>query len=480
MKNGMNPGGLARLESYIEEIMEAQEAVGLALAVVEANGEPLLQRFYGVRDRESRLPVNEDTIFGIASCTKSFTCLALRQLEEKGFLDCDDLLSRHVPAFTGRYQPGLKLRHLMSHSGGFYPLPRMMVDEVAADLGISDESEGDLAYSEKLAVEGARRVAERLDEQAPGKGLIGPPGLYYSYCNDGYGLLSEVIRKVSSTSFADYLKEHILQPLGMARSGCDFVKPARDDNAATLYRKKDGVMTGDRNYHDRAFVLNGGGAMKSTLKDMCRYLQMFLREGKNEAGEAILSQEALGRMWQPLITDKPGSAYANGLGVRGWGDLRIYSHGGSLPGVSSHILFSPDAGAGVVVLCNTSSVSVGLIAEAAMRLVLGQEPVPERVMPQPFAWDALTRESLPGIYRSGEGTVVEIRPEEDGFIAAVEGKSRPLIPVSRGCGVMEGRFSDDRIYLHRREGRVFAIGYGSRMIPKESQFPGAGDAKAED
>ena len=455
-----------QLERYIEEIMEAQEAAGLAVAVVEAQGSPLYQGFFGFRDREASLPVNEDTIFGIASCTKSFTCLALRQLEEKGLLDCDDLLSTHVPAFSGRHQSGLKLRHLMSHSGGFYPLPRIMVDEVAGDLGISDESEGDLAYSEKLALEGARRVACRLDAQKAGEGLIGPPGLYYSYCNDGYGLLSEVIRKVSGESYAAYLKEHILQPLGMERSGCDFVRPARDDNAAILYRKQDGVMRWDRDYHDRAFVLNGGGAMKSTLRDMCRYLQMFLRDGRSETGQIILSEEGLGKMLQPLVTDKPGSAYASGLGVRAWGDLRLYSHGGSLPGVSSHILFSPDAGAGVVVLCNTSSVSVGLIAEAAFRAYLGRETVLARETPLPVEWDALTVESLPGIYRSGEGTVVEIRREGEGFCTEIDGKCRPLIPISRSCGLMEGRFSDDRIYLHRRAGRVFAIGYGSRMIPK--------------
>lgn len=459
----------AQLERYIEEIMEAQEAAGLAVAVVEAQGGPLYQGFFGFRDREARLPVNEDTIFGIASCTKSFTCLALRQLEERCLLDCDDLLSTHVPAFSGRHQPGLKLRHLMSHSGGFYPLPRIMVDEVADALGISDESEGDLAYSEKLALEGALRVARRLDAQIAGEGLIGPPGLYYSYCNDGYGLLSEVIRKVSGESYAAYLKEHILQPLGMERSGCDFVRPARDDNAAILYRKKDGEMRGDRDYHDRAFVLNGGGAMKSTLRDMGRYLQMFLREGCNEEGRAIISPEALGKMLQPLITDRPGSAYASGLGVRAWGDLRLYSHGGSLPGVSSHLLFSPDAGAGVVVLCNTSSVSVGLIAEAAFRAYLGREPVPEKEALLPVEWDALTAESLPGMYPSGEGTVVEIRREEKGFCATIEEKSRPLVPVSRGCGVLEGRFSNERIYLHRRAGRVYAIGYGSRMIPKEGR-----------
>lgn len=388
-------------------------------------------------------------------------------MEERGLLSADDLLSDHIPAFTGANQPGLKLRHLMSHSGGFYPLARILVDEVAGELGISDESEGDLAYSDKLAAAGAEKVARRLDAQTKERGLIGLPGRYYSYCNDGYGLLSEIIRLRSGISFADHLKEEILRPLGMDRSGCDFVRPARDDNAAILYRKKDGVMVGDRNYHDRAFVLNGGGAMKSTLWDMGRYLQMYLREGRNEEGRQIVSPESLKKMLQPLITDRPCSAYANGLGVRAWGDYRIYSHGGSLPGVSSHILFSPDAGIGVVVLCNTSSVSVGLIAEAALRLTLGQEPVPERAVIRPIEWDALTRESLPGLYESGEGVKVEIALEGDAYAATVDGKTRPLIPVSRGCGVMEGRFSDDKIYLHRREGRVFALGYGSRMIAKQ-------------
>lgn len=461
-----NAAGLARLEAYIQKIMEYYDAVGLALAVVEQEGAPVYQRFFGLRDREKALPVNEDTIFGIASVTKSFTCLALHQLEAKGALNRGDLLSAHLPYFSGKNQPGLKLRHLMCHSGGFYPLPRIMVDEVAEELGISDESEGDLAYSHKLAQAGAEKVARRLDAQTRAEGLIGPPGLYYSYCNDGFGLLSDVIRRRGGTSYADYLKQEILLPLGMERSGCDFVRPARDDNGAVLYRKKEGLLFGDRNYHDRAFVLNGGGAMKSTLRDMGRYLQMYLRGGKNEKGRRVIPPEALGRMLQPMITDKPGSAYAGGLGVRGMGEYRLYSHGGSLPGVSSHILFSPEAGAGVVVLCNTAGVAVSLIAEAALHWYLGMEPVAERTAPVPVAWDSLTAESLPGTYLSGEGTKVDIRIEGGEYFATVDEKERRLIPVSGGCGLMEGPFSDERIYLHRREGRVFAIGCGSRIIPK--------------
>ena len=71
-----------------------------------------------------------------------------------------------------------------------------------------------------------------------------------------------------SLPYADYLLKNVMKPLGMERSFCDFVRPSKDPNAAVLYKKVNGVMTGSRDYHDRAFVLNGGGAMKSTLNDL--------------------------------------------------------------------------------------------------------------------------------------------------------------------------------------------------------------------
>ena len=75
-----------------------------------------------------------------------------------------------------------------------------MVKEIAEKLGISEETEGDLGYSVKLAEAGAKAVAEQLDAQTPGHGLIGRPGEYMSYCNDGYGLLSEIVRRVGGAA----------------------------------------------------------------------------------------------------------------------------------------------------------------------------------------------------------------------------------------------------------------------------------------
>ena len=159
-----------------------------------------------------------------------------------------------------------------------------MVKEIAEKLGISEETEGDLGYSVKLAEAGAKAVAEQLDAQTPGHGLIGRPGEYMSYCNDGYGLLSEIVRRVGGeASFADYVKKNILDPLEMERSGCDYLRPRLDENSAVLYKKENGVMTGCKDYYDNAFVLGGAGSMKSTISDMKKILYMYLNHGKTAA-----------------------------------------------------------------------------------------------------------------------------------------------------------------------------------------------------
>lgn len=459
-----------RFTELVRDVKEKNGAVGIAAALINKDGEVLYEGFFGERDAEKHLPIDGDTIFGIASCTKSFTCLAITQLEEEGRLSLNDPVSRYIPEFTGKNQPGLKVWHLMCHSGGFFPLKRILVDPVAADLGINDESEGDLAYSEKLAVEGGKRVAGRLDDQTMENGLIGRPGEYFSYCNDGFGLLSEIIRRVSGQSYALYLKQNILEPLGMTRSGCDFVRPAKDENAAVLYRKKEGEMIADRNYHDNAFVLNGGGAMKSTLNDMKRYLQMYLGEGTGANGAEILSPGAMRRFCQPIIQMRPEQSYARGQIISHLGSARLLGHGGSLPGVSSQFTWSQELGAGAVVLCNTHNVSSSLLCDAMLRLYTGRDALPERIEDPGYIWNEAIRKTAPGVYNSPEGTKIELRLLENGeWTIDNAGKTQTLIPVNENTGIVRGEWTDEKFTLFLRNGEVFALRAGVRMIPKEKE-----------
>lgn len=458
------------LEQYIEEIMTAHDAAGLAISVFDVCGQIRYRNFFGWRDAEQKLPIDEDTIFGIASCTKSFTCLAVWQLVQRGLLDVNDPVSGYIPEWSGKNQPGLRIRHLMSHSGGFFPLKRLLAKDIAEELGLAADLTNELSCNDELAEEGRKQVAAQMEAQTAEDGLTGLPGEYFSYCNDGFALLSEIIRLVSGMPYAAYVKENILKPLGMTRSGCDFVSPALDGNASVLYRKEGGTRVGDRDYYNHAHVLNGGGAMKSTLADLTGYVRMYLNEGAAGAdGPRLLSEDLLRLMLQPTITYLPGTSYACGLMVRSFGDLGVIGHGGSLPGVSSQILFSPEAGLGVVVLCNTSGVPVSLIADAALRLYAGLPMLPARSHREAFPWTPAFVQDVCGTYRSREGDdeafVLCARP--DGTLYTKDGETeKDVIPIGTHIAVIPGRFSDAKVKFYTRGGRVFAMLRGSRMLPK--------------
>lgn len=141
-------------ENLVRSIMKDYEACGIAAAIIDKNGVTQYEKFWGVRDLESQKELDGETIFGLASVTKSFTALAIMQMEERGILKLDDPVSRYVPEFTNKNQKTVTIRHLLTHSGGFFPLPRILVDQVAAEMGLDEKEVGDLAYNDALADEG--------------------------------------------------------------------------------------------------------------------------------------------------------------------------------------------------------------------------------------------------------------------------------------------------------------------------------------
>ena len=468
--NRMKEADRILAENLVESIMKDYEACGIAAAIIDRQGNTRYEKFWGSADLESKKEINGETIFGLASVTKSFTCLAIMQMAEEGLLGLDDPVSQYVPEFTNKNQKTVTIRHLMSHCGGFFPLPRILVGQVAESLGLKESETGDFAYNDAIASEGVRLVAQRLDEQTMESGLNGEPGEYLSYCNDGFGLLSDVIRRYGKEpSYGDYLVRHILKPLGMERSFCDFVRPSQDDNAATLYKKVDGVMKGHRDYHDNAFVLNGGGAMKSTLNDLKKYLAMYLNEGKALNGARILSQRGIREMCKPRQPYGAFGYYGYGLSIKQLDDLKVVEHGGSLPGVSSNIAWSYEADGAVIILCNTSGVPVSLISNALMRAYHGKNTLDKRDIWQEASWPEETLKAAEGTYVSGEGTQVELYIGEDGRPGVREdGKEKLLIPVSPYSAIIRNKYSDLFLKLiHSQERGLYAIAYGSRLIPKK-------------
>ncbi|MDO4289118.1 MAG: serine hydrolase domain-containing protein [Eubacterium sp.] len=456
---------ISKFEAFAQKCMDADNAVGMAVAVVDREGKTRYEKMFGLGDQERGAVIDENTIFGLASVTKSFTCLAIMQLAEQGILKIDDPVSKYIPEFTGSNQSApVLIKHLMRHSGGYFPMSRILISDVAQDMGLDEAVVGDFAFNAALAQEGCRLVANRMDAQT---NLLGAPGQYFSYFNDGYALLSDIIyRHGDCDSFAAYLDKHILKPLGMTRSGCDFVKPFKDPNHAALYVVEDGELR-NTDYHEEAFVLNGGGAMKSTLKDMKKYVAMYLSHGKGLDGTQVATAETIAAMTSPQQAYNYVTDYGYGLNIKHLNGKTVVGHSGSLPGVSSNMLWCDEAGLGVIVLCNTMDVASEAIGEAAMNLALGFEPVNARYNFEACPWSENLMTAACGEYASTEGNRARLFLQDGQLMLESGSKAYPVIPISPSCGMVKKAISDMFIECIQDEARgVYGLRCGSRILPR--------------
>src|SRR5690606_11487835 len=142
---------------------------------------------FGVRDLETRDLVTPETIFGCASVSKSFTAMAIMQLAGQGMLSVDDPVIRHLPEFRlagMEDMSAVTIRHLLSHTTGLPPMKRR---EEIIDL------EEHLEYIASADYE-----------------LLGPPGEYFSYCNDTILLNGLIIQRKSGQLYRRFMTQHIL------------------------------------------------------------------------------------------------------------------------------------------------------------------------------------------------------------------------------------------------------------------------------
>ncbi len=445
--------------AYVEKIRDVYNARGIAVAIVDPNG-PIQELYFGFRDWERKLPIDENTIFGLASVTKSFTCLAILRLAEQGKVDLDAPVSRYIPSFQNahRTEP-VQVRHLMSHTGSFWPVERKTIEPLARRMGLWGKGI-DLAYSVPFSKEAVRQVCAGLDaQQTP----LGQPGEYFSYSNDSFGLLSDIIRtQGGEDTYGAYLKKEILLPLGMERSGCGFLAPAADSNSAVLYEERDGRQLITRDYHDSAFVMMGGGAMKSTIRDMGRYLRLFLQEGA-----PLIDPDSFRRMVHSYASYRPGVGYGYGLAVGRLDGHLVFGHGGSLTGVSSAIGVCPDAGFGVCVLCNTTGVPASSIAEAALRGCLGQEPRAKEPAPG-RPWPADVQRRVCGTYLSPEGSEIKIQMDGTEMQVLSSGKAKEYRFGDEGVLFVKSKMTwSDLTVFPGKDGEIFALRYGGRMLARK-------------
>lgn len=319
----------AFFDERLPELMEAHRVPGAIVAVVTP-AEVLLARGYGFAALAPDRPATVETPFATGSVAKLFTWTAVMQLVELGRLDLDQdvnaYLDFEIPEAFG--QP-ITLRHLLSHTPGFEDRP--VVGLFSRD-------------ATKLPP-----LGEALAETMPAR--LWAPGVEAAYSNYGSALAGYVVERVSGVPFERFVRDEILEPLGMARATFEQPLPTEwGAEAAMGY-----VPTADDGYTSRGaeyVTLAPAGGMVMSALDAARFMRAYLGDGAVD-GRRILEPETVARMRTTLFRhapDLPGNAY--GFWESDRHGERILQHGGDTQTFHTQLSLFPDRGLGVYLATN--------------------------------------------------------------------------------------------------------------------------------
>ncbi|WP_207787483.1 serine hydrolase domain-containing protein [Actinomycetospora cinnamomea] len=368
---------------------------GLAVGVVR-EGSLAWFHGHGVADVASGTPVTEDTVFRVASITKTATAIAVMQLRDRGLVDLDAPAERYlrayrlVPARSG-WRPAT-VRHLLTHTAGVRAV-RTPADLLRPDMGWGTTKH--------------RPASSPADYYGRGLRVDVEPGTRWAYSNHGYAVLGQIVEDVARTSLAIYLREHVFGPLGMPSTDLDRSDRVRSHLATGYEIGRRGLKA----VADREIVTAGASGIFSTIRDMARYAAALVNGGRNDHGR-VLAADTLAEMFAPHHQPDPRLP---GLGLsffRGEvGDHRTVGHDGIWQGFRSDMLLAPDDGLGVLAFANTSHFdprgAPTPVTQTLLRGLLGlpDDMVRTDVPQRPQVWRELC-----GRYSFGPGALLDPQP----------------------------------------------------------------------
>ena len=327
-------------EGQIDSFRQEMENVGMAVVFVE-NNKIVYSRQFGVKNLETREPVSRNTLFRIASISKSFTATSLLQLVEKGKVSLDTDVSE-LAGFTIRNPK--------------YPDTVITLEMMLSHTSSLNDSEG---YFTLDVINPATNKNWRkcYNDYEPGKG--------YEYCNLNFNLCGTFLEKLSGERFDQYVVGHILRPLGLYGGYC--VDSLDTSLFASLYDYdgKSFFCTDKEAYAPRREVLSHyvmgkdtpafspTGGMKLSAEDLAKYMMMHMNYGKFPSGKRIISSKSSRNMQTPRSDDEhyglalwKTDEYSPGVTLTG--------HTGGAYGMRSAMFFNPEKKYGFVVISNGS------------------------------------------------------------------------------------------------------------------------------
>jgi CubicO group peptidase (beta-lactamase class C family) len=345
-----NQNQSSTLYSRIDNHLEPAVKNGFAGAItVIKNGNIVINKGYGLANKNTQTQNNPNTIFDIGSNTKQFTATAILKLIEMGKINENDPLSQFFKNLPTDKQ-NITLHQLLTHSAGF-------LESLGRDF--TEISQKD--FFEKLWA----------------SKLLSEPGEKYSYSNTGYSILGRIIELASGQPYEAFLNEHLFTPAGMKQTG--YLLPKWDtkqmshgynrniietQSAITRYQE-----TGDVNWH-----LKGNGGVNSTQNDMLLWYKA-LKKNK------ILTPESFKKLTTPYVSSPKGTfSYGYGWVIKNTEDntLRI-SHNGSNGAFSHSIIWYLTEDLYIVYATNANSSKVESVAKVVEKIILDKDYSPKPI-----------------------------------------------------------------------------------------------------
>ncbi len=346
---GMSSARLARLGDRMRRYVDEGRLAGHVLLVARRGRIAYLQA-YGLRDRESRAPMREDTLFRIASQTKALTSVGAMMLVEEGRLGLEDEVGRYLPDFdattvavpregggidTVKAKRPITIHDLLTHTSGI-----SYGDGPAATSWAAAGIDRLFASNDVSRGEAVARLAKLPFDAQPGEKW------WYGYSTDVLGV---VIERVSGKSLDAFLRERILEPLRMTDTRF-YLSPSEAGRLATVYSlpreasalqrapDKDAEVTQGGLTEGPKRRFSGGGGLLSTAGDFARFMQMMLNGGELE-GIRILGRKSVelmtvdhlgGLEYEPGVGFGLGFYVVKDVGARGIpGSVGEYGWGGA-------------------------------------------------------------------------------------------------------------------------------------------------------
>ncbi len=344
---------LAGLPAFMERGMTDWGIPGMAVAVVH-NGEMVYARGFGVRKLGSDEPVNENTIFGMASLTKAMTATALAMLVDEDKLNWDDRVRDHLPWFElidPWVTDQVTISDLLAHRVG---LGRMTGNRLRFMPGRDPETiMGFLKHQE----------------------LEAPFRSGYVYSNMMYMVAGQLLEAVSGMPWEEFMAERLFMPLGMESASTSINAISEKDNAAWPHQEIGGeVQVIPRRNFDNA---GPAASVNASVSDIAKWMMLQLDTPGVYKGNRLISESSMKDIFQPRqtinlddpFTDKITS-YGFGWGLRYYEGIRTAQHSGATDGMTSFLVLVPEKNLGVIVasnlFCNFRPAAMNYILDAML------------------------------------------------------------------------------------------------------------------